>query len=278
MGTRTIAALVAVGLVVGCGGSGDDSKDRGRKADRAGPTVANRVRDSALGYSLLLPRGWSAPKVPPGQAVPLAGGGAGCAVGPAGLLPDVSGPRLLTFARNTARRRAAAGAKIEVEGIRGDNAPGALVRISRSGQQARSALFASAGGGVAVTCRVRDAGAAELDQGLSLLLSSVRLDRDRALERAQPRVVAIQGVQAATLRRSGSRVEARISLKGFRSAPDRLRSVVGVLARAVPRTDIGVNATNRDDPRKIAFARFLGGTGAGTIQVPPAPPRRFTLD
>lgn len=274
MATRVIAAFVALGLVAGCGGSGDRPKGG---THGAGPS-AQRLRDPALGYSLLLPRGWIAPKVPPGQAVPLGGAGESCAIGAAGLLPDVSGARLLPFARNTARRRAASGARIEVEAIRGANVPGALVRISRSGQQARSALFASAGGGVAITCRVRDASAAELDRGLSLLLSSVRLDRDRALERAQPRVVALGGVEGATLRRSGSRVAARVSLRSFRSAPESLRSVVVALARVVPRTDIGVNATDRDDPRKIAFARFLGGTGAGTIQVPPAAPRRFTLD
>lgn len=268
--------FVALGLVAGCGGSGDSSKDG--ETDGSGPPGAKRVRDPALGYSLLLPRGWSAPKVSPGQALQLRGEGEGCAIGPVGVLPDVSGARLLTFARNTARRRAARGIRIGVEGVRGDNAPGALVRTSRPGQQVRSALFASAGGGIAITCGVRDAGAVDLDRGLSQLLSSVRLDRDRALERAQPRVVALEGVKGATLRRSGSRVEARVSVTGLRSAPGRLRSVVAVLARAVPRTDIGVNAFDPDHPRRVAFARLVGGTGAGTIQLPPSAPRRLKLD
>lgn len=273
MKVRMLAALAALVLVNGCGGSGDASTDKA-----PAPGTAQRLRDTTLGYSLLLPRGWSAPRVGPGQAVPLSGGGAGCAIGTAGALPDVSGARLLAFARDTARRRAAKGAQVAVERVQGDNVPGALVRISRPGQRARSALFASAGGGVAITCRVPAAGARDLDRGLSLLISSVRLRRDRALERAQPRVVALAGVNEATLRRSGSRVGARVTLSSFRAAPVRLRSIVEALARELPRTDIAVDATRPNDPSRIAFARFLGGTGAGTIQVPPAAPRRFTLD
>ncbi len=272
---RVIAGAVGLALVMGCGGG---SSAEPTSSASGGPTSLQRLRDPVLGYSLRLPRGWSAPRVPPGQAVPLAGGGEGCAVGPTGALPDVGGPRLVSFARSTARRRAATGARVAVQRIRGDGVTGALVRISRSGQQARSALFASAGGGVAITCRVGAAGASELDRGLSLLLSSVRLQRDRALERAQPRVVGIAGVQAATLRRSGSRVQARVTLAGFASATRRLRAVVATLARAFPQTDLAVDATDSRDARRAAFARFLGGTGAGTIQVPPAAPLRFTLD
>ena len=71
---------------------------------------------------------------------------------------------------------------------------------------------------------------------------------------------------------------AEVRTRDFERPAQRVRSVIAALARALPGTDIGVNAVPLDRPRSSALGRFLGGSRAGTIQVPPGPPQRFTLD
>lgn len=139
-------------------------------------------------------------------------------------------------------------------------------------------MFVTAGGGVAVTCRVPADRAAALDRDLEQLYASLRLRRDPALERAQPAAAAVAGVEGITVRRVGTRVIAEVRLASFRRPEDQVRAVIASLARSLPQTDIGVNAVPLDSPRKAALGRFLGGTGAGTVQVPPTAPKRFTLD
>lgn len=279
MGRRATIVVLALALLQGCGGSGGD----GEKADTAPGgrdpgASAQRLTDQAIGYSLLVPRGWTFPgQRTPGEPVPLGGDGMGCAIGQAGLLGDTRGRKLLGFARDTARRRAAKGTKVTVEAIRGQNVSGALVRIAGRGQEARSAIFASAGSGVAVTCRAASAAAGGQARGLSLLLSSVNLRREPALERAQAAVIGVPGVQAATVRRDGSRAVAQVRLSSFDGVADRLRAAVAAMAPALPRTDIAVNAATAARPQQVALARFLGGTRAGSVQVPGQQPRRFTL-
>jgi hypothetical protein len=275
-----MVAVVALGLLAGCGGSGGDAKKA--ETDGATRTDANgspgRLTDAAIGYSVLMPRGWTyPPDLQQGQPVPLGGGGQGCAIGQAGVLGDVRGRRLLVFARRTAEKRAAKGATVSVESVEGQNVRGALVRISKSGQEARSAIFASAGAGVAITCRAAGAQAADQARGLSLLLSSVNLRSERSLERAQAVAVGVPGVQAAAVRREGSRVAVQVRVARLDGVAVRIRDVIAAVAPVVPRTDIAVNAATAAAPEKLALGRYLGGTKAGTVQVPGGQPRRFAL-
>lgn len=273
---RLVSLGAVVALVAAAGCAGDDD---GQKADRrAAPAPDARVSDRALGYALTLPRGWTDSQVPPGATRPFGGGGRGCALGLAGILGDTRGDRLVAFARRTATRRAPPGTMVRARAVRAANVQGAAVAITARAQAARSALFVTAGGGVAVTCRVPAGRAAALDRDLALLFSSLRLRRDPVLERAQPRAAAVPGVQGVTVRRVGTRVVAEVRTRDFERPAQRVRSVIAALARALPGTDIGVNAVPLDRPRSSALGRFLGGSRAGTIQVPPGPPQRFTLD
>ena len=270
----SLGAVVALVAVAGCGG-GDD----GQKADRTAPPAPDaRISDRALGYGLTLPRGWTDSLVPAGATRPFGGAGRGCALGLAGILGDTRGDRLVAYARRTAVRRAPRGAVVRARAVRAANVPGAVVALTARGQAARSALFVTAGGGVAMTCRVPAGRVAALDRDLALLFSSLRLRRDPALERAQPRAAAVGGVQGVTVRRVGTRVVAEVRTRDFRRSAQRVRAVIAALAAALPGTDIGVNAVPLDRPRRSALGRYLGGSRAGTIQVPPGPPQRFTLD
>ena len=173
-------------LVAAAGCAGDDD---GQKADRrAAPAPDARVSDRALGYALTLPRGWTDSQVPPGATRPVRRRAVAAAPsGIAGILGDTRGDRLVAFARRTATRRAARGAMVRARAVRAANVPGAAGGASAArAQQARSALFVTAGGGVALTCRVPAGRAAALDRDLALLFSSLRLRRDPVLERAQP--------------------------------------------------------------------------------------------
>ena len=268
-----VAALVAA---AGCGGGdGDDEADTGRESP---PPGGGRVADRALGYALTLPAGWTDSAVPAGATRPFGGGGRGCAIGIAGILGDTRGDRLVAFARRTAERRAAKGAIVRARAVQGANVPGAVVAVSAGRQQARSALFVTAGGGVALTCRVPSDRAAKLDRDLAQLFSSLRLRRDSVLERAQPAAAAVDGVEGVTIRRAGTRVIAEVRTKDFSAPEQRVRAVIAAMAGELPDTDIGVNAVPLDQPRKAALGRFVGGSRAGSVQVPPADPKRFTLD
>ena len=276
-GLVRVGVVAALAVVAGCGG-GDGGEDRADTGREAPPPGGAQVTDRALGYSLTLPRGWTDSLVPAGAARPFGGAGRGCAIGIAGILGDTRGDRLVAFARRTARRRTATGATVRARPVSGANVPGALVAVSAGGQQARSALFVTAGGGVAITCRVPSGRAARLDRDLPGLFASLRLRRDPALERAQPRAAAVQGVEGVTVRRVGTRVVAEVRTRDFSRPEQRVRAVIAALAGELPNTDIGVNAVPLDRPRRNALGRYLGGSRAGTIQVPPGQPRRFTLD
>lgn len=282
MGSAATAVVLALGLLAGCagcGGSGDDADradtDGGTQTEATAP---GRLTDAAIGYSMLMPRGWTFPgDLMPGQPVPLGGSGQGCAVGQAGVLGDVRGKRLLAFARSTARRRAAPGTAVTVEAVNGQNVSGALVRIGGRGQEARSAIFASAGSGVAITCRAPAAQAEEQGRDLSILLSSVNLRREPALERAQAAALGVAGVRAVAVRREGSRVAAQVRVGSFAGVGVRVRDVIAAIAPLLRGTDIGVNAATAAAPQKVALGRYLGGTKAGSVQVPGDQPRRFAL-
>lgn len=268
-------------LVAGCGGgSGGDSKKAATTADTPAQATprTGRLTDAATGYTVVMPPGWTYPSgLRLGEAVPLGGMGQGCAIGQAGILGDVRGPKLLAFARRTARSRAAVGATVGVEPVKGVNVSGALVRIRKGNQEARSAIFASAGSGVAVTCRASASRAAAQARGLAQLLASVNLRRDRSLERAQAAAVAVPGVQAAALRHDGARVAAQVRVVSFHGIAGRVRDVIAAMAPRLPNTDIGVNVATASAPDKVALGRYLGGTRAGSIQVPGKAPLRFTL-
>ena len=184
----------------------------------------------------------------------------------------------MAFARRTAQRRAAKGALVRARAVRGANVPGALVAVSAGGQQARSALFVTAGGGVALTCRVPTDRAARLDRDLAQLFASLRLRRDPALERAQPAAAAVDGVEGVAVRRAGTRVIAEVRTEDFDRPEQRVRALIAAMAGQLPDTDIGVNAVPLDQPRKTALGRYVGGSRAGSVQVPPGAPKRFTLD
>lgn len=280
MGTRATIVVLALVLLQGCGGSGGDAEkaDTGPPPGPDGGASARRLTDAAIGYSLLMPFGWTFPgEHTPGQPVPLGGAGQGCVIGQGGVLGDVRGRKLLAFARQTAARRAAKGTKITVESIRGQNVSGALVRIVGRGQEARSAIFASAGSGVAITCRATSMAAARQGRDLALLLSSVNLRREPRLERAQIAAVRVPGVQAAAVRRDGSRVAAQLRVRGFEDVGARLRDVIVAMAPVLPQSDIAVNAATAAQPQRVALGRYLGGTKAGSVQVPGQQPRRFAL-
>lgn len=272
------AAIATLSLVAGCGGGdGDEKTDTGADTQPA-PAPGKRVADRALGYSLALPAGWTDSEVPAGATRPFGGAGRGCAIGVAGILGDVRGDRLVAFARRTAQRRAPKGAIVKARAVKGANVPGAVVAVAAGGQQARSAVFVTAGGGVGLTCRVPAGRAGALDRDLDQLFASLSLRRDRPLERAQPAAAAVDGVQGVTVRRAGSRVIAEARLTNFQQPERKVGAIITALARALPGSDIGVNAVPLDGSRKYALGRFLGGSRAGTIQVPPGPPKRFTLD
>lgn len=280
MGRRATIVALALGLLAGCGGSGGDAHkaDTGGGARTTPSGSPKRLTDAAIGYSVLVPGGWTfPPDLQQGQPVPFGGDGQGCAIGQAGVLGDVRGRRLLAFARATAKRRAAKDATVTIEAVEGQNVRGALALIRKGGQEARSAIFASAGGGVAITCRAAGPQVAGQARGLSLLLSSVNLRRDPVLERAQAAAVNVPCVQAAALRREGSRVAAQVRVARLGRVDVCIRDVIAAMAPKVPRTDIAVNAATAAAPAKLALGRYLGGTRAGTVQVPGGQPRRFTL-
>ena len=136
----------------------------------------------------------------------------------------------------------------------------------------------TAGGGVALTCRVPSDRAAGLDRDLAQLFASLRLRRDPRWSAPSPAAAAVDGVEGVTVRRAGTRVIAEVRTRDFSRPEQRVRAVIAAMAGELPDTDIGVNAVPLDQPRKAALGRFVGGSRAGTVQVPRGRPERFTLD
>jgi hypothetical protein len=275
MGKGTFAALCVATLVAGCdGGSGgaEEGGGTGESAARGGagePTATRALNDSLIGYSLRLPDGWSAPASSrAGAAVPLGGAGEGCTVGTAGTLPAIARRAdLIAYARREAVRRAARGAIVEVDPVRGANVGGALARIGRRDAGARSALFASAGGGVAITCSARGEALRRLDSELPELFRTVRLDRDPALERLQPEVASAPAISGAALRREGAAVAVRVTLDEPAAVRPAVRAVLGLAAGAVRDAQITVTAVDPQQSRQLAVGRTASGADEAQVQV-----------
>ena len=136
----------------------------------------------------------------------------------------------------------------------------------------------TAGGGVALTCRVPSDRAAGLDRDLRSCSPRCACGAIPRWSAPSPAAAAVDGVEGVTVRRAGTRVIAEVRTRDFSRPEQRVRAVIAALAGELPDTDIGVNAVPLDQPRKAALGRFLGGSRAGTVQVPPGQPRRFTLD
>lgn len=286
--TSSVLVLGLATLLGGCDGGGSGSTPGGDEEARPSETGAaggspspatGVVRDPLLGYELRLPEGWTAPaRSQPGAPVPIGGAGEGCAIGTAGTLPAVQDAGdLVAYARTVAVRRAAPGVVVEVESIRGANVPGALARIGRRDAGARSALFASAGGGVAITCTARGAQLASLDRGLPALFRTVRLSRDTQLERLQPALARVSGVTGASLRRQRGTVTARLELERFGAARSALLGALGATARRLPAAKIAISATDPGEPERFALGRLSPGRRQASLQIGPSPPMRVPL-
>lgn len=284
MGFRLPVALCVAALVTGCndGAGGAEEGPAGGSAGGAGasaPAATRTLEDPLLGYALRLPPGWSAPAgSEPGAAVPLGGRGEGCTVGTAGTLPAVRrAADLIAYARREAVRRAARGAVVEVEPVRGANVDGALARIGRRDAGARSALFASAGGGVAITCSARGEGLQRLDRELPVLFRTVRLDRDPALERLQPEVASLPAVRGAALRREAATVAVRVILDEPDAVRPAMRGVLGLAAEALRGAQITVTAVDPQQSRQLAVGRTASGADDAQVQVGSGPPGTVAL-
>lgn len=270
--------LACAMFVAGCGGDDPESPERSeRPPDGGGPQTTNVVRDPALGYELRLPEGWEAPtQTQPGQPVAVGGEGRGCVIGTAGTLPDVSSPaELRAFARDVAVERSP-NASVVVEPVQGANVAGVAVRISGAGREERSAIFASAGSGVALTCAGRSSDAERLDRGLAQLYESVRLRRDAELEALQPRLASLEGVGGAALRRQQGRVAARLELEDFGVAREVLTSALRVASGELD-APVGISAADPADAGRVAVAQAEPGARSGTVQVAPDPPASVQL-
>lgn len=274
MGKGTIAALcLAAALLVGCSSGAEEGAPGGGGTDRAGAGAGGEttrtLADPLIGYELRLPAGWSAPaRREPGAAVPLGGEGQGCTIGTAGTLPALRGRRaLIAYARQEAVDRAARGAVVEVEPARGANVDGALARIGRRDAGARSALFASAGGGVAITCSARGQALRALDRELAQLFRTVRLDRDPALERLQPRLASVPAVRGAALRREGGIVAVRVVLESPAAVGPAMRAVLGLAAEALSDAQIMVTAVDPQQSDQLAAGRTTSAADNAQVQV-----------
>jgi hypothetical protein len=286
MGMAKALALCVAALFVGCdGGSGgaEEGAPSGGGSDSArsgaGAETTRLVADPLIGYELALPEGWTAPaQREPGAAVPLGGGGQGCTVGTAGTLPALRDRAdLIAYARQEAVDRAARGAVVEVEPTRGANVDGALARIGRRNAGARSALFASAGGGVAITCSARGQALRALDRGLAQLFPTVRLDRDPALERLQPQVASVPAVRGAALRREGGTVAARVVLENPAVVRPAMRAVLGLAAGALTDAQIMVTAVDPQQSTQIAVGRTASAADDALVQVGSEEPTTVAL-
>lgn len=286
MGKGTIAALCVAVLVAGCDGGSGGAEEGGSTADgsggaspSAGGATTRRVEDRLIGYELRLPEGWTAPaRREPGAPVPLGGGGQGCTVGTAGTLPALRGRAdLIAYARQEAVDRAARGAVVEVEPARGANVDGALARIGRRDAGARSALFASAGGGVAITCSARGRALRALDRELTQLFRTVRLDRDLALERLQPEVASVPAVRGAALRREGGSVAARVVLENPRAVRPAMRAVLGLAAGALNDAQIAVTAVDPQQSRQLAVGQTASAADNAQVRVGSEEPTTVAL-
>lgn len=277
-----VALVPAAAALAGCGG--DDESDKAGGGGPAGapaprPAESRVLGDPLLGYELRLPEGWTAPaQQRPGAAVPLGGEGRGCSVGTAGTLPDVSSSRrLVDYAREVATDRAAEGAVVQVGAVRGANVDGAVARIEQPDAGARSALFASAGGGVAITCTAPRDRLEALDRALPVLYAGVRLTRDRRLEALQREVVAVAGVDAAALRAERGTVTARLELDRFERARAALVQTLRLMAAKPGDGQVAISATDPGRPELVSLGRAVAGAQRGTVQVPPGEPERVRL-
>lgn len=264
---RSLPLLVLL-VLAGCGGGDGPGPNRPEPDEQRGAVV----RDSVLGYELRVPEGWKVPDDRrPGAEVPVGGEGAGCVIGSAGALPDVSTrEKLLAFARETALKRAAGG-RVVVQAVRGANVDGAEVRVLRAESEARSAIFASAGGAVALTCATRIDDAKRFERGLPELYASVKLPRDSALDALQPRIAALPDVTGVMLRRLPRGVAVQMRLGSFRSA-QRVATMALRLAGAELDGAVGVSAADPDSPNRLVAARVKSGADEGFVQVIPDRP------
>jgi len=197
-------------------------------------------------------------------------------IGPAGTLPDVSTKaKLLAFARETALERSADG-RVVVDPVRGANVDGVAVRVLGAGSEGRSAIFAAAGSGVALTCLARGADAERFDLGLPELYASVKLPRDSALEALQPRIAAIPGVAGAALRRLLGRVALQLRIEDFGEARQVLTAALR-LAGSELEGEVGVSATDAGDPSRVAAARLQSGESSGFVQIIPDDPVKIRV-
>jgi hypothetical protein len=271
-------ALMAV-AVAGCGGSGGVDVDRD-----AAERLRAELRDERFGYSLRYPRSWRGPDSPTkGQASNLSGGGRrSCFVVGVSALREWEGEdaRRDHFEEIAKRGRR----EIESSGdIEGENAEGFTAVIpsgaGKRGLKLRSAIFASGGVGVQLGCTAPPEDFEGADEEVFLpMLATVRIRRSPAAEELQPKLLELEGVDAAGVRFGDDLASANLSIERRQAGVPAVKRAIELLAEETGRDRrVGVQATVRKEPANPVIGNYDPRTRRAFVQALPNPPQRYRL-
>ena len=227
----------------------------GTDADRRAALRFERSHsDRELGYSLRYPTGWR-----PETSEPLllkGPGGGSCVVAAAGALPDWTSSelRVAYVLRGAQSLGSSAGLAPATAGVvRGANAEGAgavaTLRSNGGRRRARTAVLASAGTGVALSCVSSERLFRKVDREVFRpIIASTRVRREPELEPVQAQVAAMDGVEAASLAIRSGAVEVTLELRRTERARFVSRAVMQELMRSLPGRDLTLKASRGGRP------------------------------
>jgi hypothetical protein len=260
--------IVCCAVFVGCGGS-----DGG-----GSPKLQGELRSSQLGYAVRYPEGWHGAKGEQGNSVgALQGpGDRECVVAPVLGLPDWSSDasRRSYYDALASRRRL----KLRSSGpVKAANTEGWSAVVGSGKRLVRATTVASAGVGVSLSCSAPKSDFDSADGDVFRpMAESVRVRRDPAAERLQPRLAALNGVSAAGVALSKDRAQGQLRLTSREAGVPAVKEALRLLVSGLDADRVGVQAF--EQPANPVVGNWDARTQRAFVQAVPNPPQRYRLE